>query len=229
MHRLGGRMSDRRGAFVWTPEYATGIHAIDDDHKGLFAVIDALDQEFRSGQPDKQIGSTIDALKRYAEEHFAREERLMQSAHTPECAAHIRAHRKFTHMIEVLAEIHAEDPQQVDIEKVLGFLTDWLKNHILKTDLNYVPYLTGQASADDTGATVDAAADCENTDRQTVTVTVNKPDDDVVAELALLLNSGGEIAYALREAVHGLASLQRRRDQEEARELFGRATTPAGA
>ncbi|GEM_PF-2216222 len=62
----------------WSDLYATGYHAVDADHKGLFALINDLHEKVQEGFDPDSIGVTIGALEYYVQNHFAREEELMK-------------------------------------------------------------------------------------------------------------------------------------------------------
>ncbi len=128
----------------WSQEYASNIKVLDEDHKQLFALVGQLKQFVgKEVEPGRMTGA-INGLSMYVDEHFVREERYMQSAGYPEFEAHKLEHEKLAQMIGGLSQLNERSPEKIDPAKVFAFLQDWLKNHILKIDMHYVPYLTGE-------------------------------------------------------------------------------------
>ncbi len=131
-----------RGAFlIWTRDYATGVRTIDGDHQVLFAMVNALHEVVRRGDQPENLASLFRRLNHYVERHFAREEQLMARANYPELQAHGERHRKLeARLNEMLADYEAA-PADYDAAALLAFLKDWLTQHVLKSDMDYVPYV----------------------------------------------------------------------------------------
>ncbi len=65
---------------TWTQEqYGTNVGFADEEHKKLFGLLNKLYDEATSGAPRVTIGSSLDALIAYVVDHFAHEEKEMQS------------------------------------------------------------------------------------------------------------------------------------------------------
>lgn len=196
----------------WSPRYSCAIGPIDDDHRGLFDLVETLDRQHREGRGAGELAATINALVLYAHEHFEREERLMASARVPDIAAHLAEHRRFTRLVRGLQALHAEAPERVDVGKVVDFLADWLSGHILGADARYVPFLKGEAEADPEAEHADAA--------ETVTLRLPAGRAASVRAFADVLDAGGEIAEALEGAVAEAARVGDRRLRADAETLF---------
>jgi len=175
---------------VWTEELSTGIRAIDNDHRMLFDIANALHACAEQGGDPDEIGRHLEALIRYAEEHFAREETFMERSGYPGLDAHMREHQCLTAAVYRLQDMHAADPANVTAPQLWAFLSDWLVGHIRNGDMAYVPYLRGQSP----GA-------AEPRRRAMRAVTVRVPDDRVGAVLIcadLLARGGAEAEDLLR-------------------------------
>lgn len=129
---------------AWSDKYNTNIRVIDTDHQNLFDAINALFDANEAGNGTQSIGAVIKALRKYVVVHFEHEEHVLEQAGYPEYDTHCATHRDFTHIIDSLAELYHQDPDSVDINKVIDFLGDWLTEHILKTDMDYVAYVRGE-------------------------------------------------------------------------------------
>ena len=120
-------------------EYFTGIELIDSEHSQLFdyanQIYELLHAEF---VPDKydNILVILDELRDYTKKHFADEEAYMESIHYKKIFSQKIQHQAF---IEELDNIDLENISEVEnqdeiISKMLIFVTDWLKTHILELD-----------------------------------------------------------------------------------------------
>lgn len=128
----------------WSSTYSVGVKVIDEDHKALFEIVNALHDSIKRGDTDRSVGSALEALVNYVEQHFAREERYMRECGYPELARHISAHTRLAGTVRSVQELHQSEPDQVDTEELLDFLKDWLTRHIVKVDSHYSPYLRGE-------------------------------------------------------------------------------------
>ena len=128
----------------WSDKYSTNIRVIDTDHQNLFDAINALYDANEAGLGSERIGDVIKTLRKYVVVHFQHEEHVLEQAGYPEFDKHRATHRDFNHVINSLAEMYRLDPDSVDINKVINFLSDWLTEHILKSDMDYVPYVRGE-------------------------------------------------------------------------------------
>ncbi len=130
--------------FEWRAEYETGIRLIDSDHKQLFDLAKALNEEARAPQADRDIAPLIDRLVAYVDAHFAREERIMAKSGFPQFDAHVAEHRRATEVIHAIREIYRRAPSDLNVKKVAMFFRDWLAHHIMGNDQRYVPYVRGE-------------------------------------------------------------------------------------
>jgi hemerythrin-like metal-binding protein len=97
------------------------------------------------GQAALQLAQTLYRLADYTEKHFRNEEALMRDAGYPELAEHSRVHRAMTEKVRRLREQVAAGDARITAE-VLNFLTAWLSEHILKTDMKYAAHLQTAAA-----------------------------------------------------------------------------------
>lgn len=124
--------------FPWSKEYETGIDAIDRDHWGLFALINDLHDKVDAGAYDT-LGVTIQAPIDYVNVHFDREEWLMEEAGYLDLETHRLAHRRVADKVAGYQRQFEAAPEAFDLDGFLAFLSLWLSDHIIKTDMAYVP------------------------------------------------------------------------------------------
>ncbi len=122
---------------AWTPSLSTGNEVLDEQHKALFRWL----AELESAASDERTlfgAYAITRLKTYTRNHFAAEEALMKASGYPALAEHVAEHESFRAR---LAELHLQSIGEDISADTVKFLTDWLTNHIAKSDMAYAPYL----------------------------------------------------------------------------------------
>ncbi len=195
----------------WSEEYNTGVQTIDNDHKDLFSLVNALQKEMESHTPAKNIDKILAALGRYVEKHFKHEEEIMKAYNYPGFAAHKAAHRELALDVHALHKAHVSHPSEVDEEKLLKFLRNWLSNHILRSDMDYVPYIRNKSTSEieNTPIPEDIGSAVTSDGLETVDVSVRVPQESVAAlrRCAVLLNAHGEEAATFTELVMSAKTL----------------------
>ncbi len=125
---------------VWSDEYRVDIGAIDQQHHGIIAMINEVHEAMEQKRPPIFINAIIRKLVTYAEAHFEFEEQCMELCHFKALRQHKCKHNEMMKQIasfeESIVKGHPEDYQ-----RLLDFLMDWLRQHILKTDKEYVEAL----------------------------------------------------------------------------------------
>lgn len=128
----------------WSSSMSVGDRHIDEQHKILIDTINQLaSAEVRNDRP--LLAMIIDELVNYTVYHFEYEERLIESAGFPDLERHRRAHRGFVKWVEDLREEFTHHRRRQLDDRILGFLRDWLREHILGEDRCYRPYIAGFA------------------------------------------------------------------------------------
>lgn len=124
----------------WTPELELGLPEIDDQHRQLVAMTNALHDELSSAAPRRDaVGQILEGLVDYTHNHFIVEEVLFQQHDYPETPAHKAEHDGFTRKAMDLL-MRFDEGQEVTLE-ALDFLKRWLVHHICKVDRAYLPFL----------------------------------------------------------------------------------------
>lgn len=120
----------------WKPEYSVSVKSIDEDHQKLFDLINQLFDSMTKGRGKEIINDIISELEKYVVFHFGREEMYFRVTNYPFASQHIKEHQYFKQKVVELKKDIASDKGTVAPD-VLGFLSDWLKNHITKSDKAY--------------------------------------------------------------------------------------------
>lgn len=124
--------------FEWSDEYETGIPDIDKDHKEIFSLINRLHDSPREYFSQSEIDEVIARLLSYVVYHFEREENLLSVIGYGELEPHAVAHKALAKRMNDYAELYQTDPDSFDMDDFVGFLADWLKGHILVSDMAYL-------------------------------------------------------------------------------------------
>jgi len=130
---------------TWNDRYSVGVKTIDQQHSGLFAIVNELHAAMIKGQAKNVVGSLLEKLIKYTVEHFAYEERMMAAAKYPGLVTHRAHHADLTRQVEDFMARYKRGDGAVNIE-LLQFLRDWLTRHIQQEDKQYGPFLTRHAA-----------------------------------------------------------------------------------
>jgi len=125
----------------WSSKFLTGNDQIDADHEGLFMIVNVLHDNVQKYGAETNITPVLTALGEYVKRHFSVEEKEMRRANYPGIAGHIEQHRAITRRIEAYVEQCNDRQNTIDVDELLEFLKAWLSSHVLKSDMDYVPFL----------------------------------------------------------------------------------------
>ena len=128
----------------WSDEYRVGIRVIDNDHRALFDLINALHDNIQRGEGELITGSTLTALIRYVGKHFPNEERYMKQCGYPDYTRHAAEHENFAQTVRHYKKLFDENPRRMNTDNLFNLLKNWVTTHILEADMKMVPYLRGE-------------------------------------------------------------------------------------
>lgn len=119
----------------WSDSWALGIEQIDEQHKGLVATINRLEEAIVANEP-LAVAEVLERLATYVAEHFGCEEALLAKAGFDELATHRKGHRGFVRR-SMAFQRDARDGGMIVAQEVLVFLQSWLVQHIQVSDRAY--------------------------------------------------------------------------------------------
>lgn len=141
----------------WSDVFRTDIPLVDEQHKGLFEIVNKIVDIFGEGEVEQdELEQALDELESYAGQHFIDEEREM--VHHGVDARHQRLqsmeHHAFIYDLQRLRS-YADDHDSLEehYEHVLKFSASWLIYHTLRTDQK----LAKQVKAIEAGKTPEEA------------------------------------------------------------------------
>ncbi len=125
----------------WDSEkFSVGIDLFDSQHKTLLGLINQLHDGMKEGKSKEALGKVLDELMRYTMTHFSDEERLMKKHGFPGYEKHFHEHQELLARVREFKSDYDAEIKIMAVE-VMGFLADWLVNHIAQSDRGYVPFL----------------------------------------------------------------------------------------
>jgi len=127
---------------VWDRALETGDNRIDNQHKGLFALIDELHDACLEGTTDECVDAILQRLMGYTVSHFTAEESLMARSGYPAhlTVAHKAAHRDLRADVDRMLQQRVRG-ELTSVLPLIRFLNEWLKTHIRVVDREFVAYV----------------------------------------------------------------------------------------
>jgi hemerythrin len=126
---------------TWDQSYRVSVKRLDEQHQKLFSLINSLHEAMRQGKGQEVVQDTVHELATYTVTHFRAEEELLRKAGYPGLVAHQSEHQRFVARVNQFVE-DVKAGKLASSIAVLGFLKDWLTEHIKRTDGPYVAHLT---------------------------------------------------------------------------------------
>lgn len=120
----------------WTNSLSVGVHAMDEQHKKLVALVNKLYNAMQNGQASKILADILDELIIYTGSHFRDEEALMTKNKYSQIKGHLIEHKKLVNTVTQIQMDVKSGKVSVGIE-TMNFLKDWLSNHICRVDKKY--------------------------------------------------------------------------------------------
>jgi hemerythrin-like metal-binding protein len=126
--------------FEWADDLTIDQGPIDEDHRKLVDLVNALHAAAQQGISRSSVGERMAELIFYTQDHLIREEELMAAIGFPDLAEHKQSHILF------LSHLH---DYQTDFQKgdaanaiaLAALLKNWLANHIREGDGELRDYL----------------------------------------------------------------------------------------
>jgi len=125
----------------WTPDLATGIVEIDQQHRDLYRSIAGLHSAMKGGRLH-EVRQVLEFLGSYVAVHFDTEELAMVASGYPGLAEHRAAHQGFTdEYARRRAQVEAGPVTPSMAVELSGWLAVWLRDHVRQLDLAMARFL----------------------------------------------------------------------------------------
>ena len=125
---------------AWDNGFSVGVKAIDEQHKGLFGIVNELHTAMMQRQAKNVTGGVLTKLVRYTCDHFSFEEKVMRATNYPGLIHHRAVHLDLTKQVQEFLGRYERGGASLNIQ-LLRFLSDWLTGHIQHEDKEYGPWL----------------------------------------------------------------------------------------
>jgi len=125
----------------WNQSLATGVAAIDEQHKSIIDEMNKIFEAGKSGKGPEEVMSTIRFLKDYVQKHFFQEEQLQLKSRYPKYNQHKQAHVEFINIVNKLFERFNNEGAtlavMMDVNKTIA---DLFIKHINNVDKEFATY-----------------------------------------------------------------------------------------
>jgi hemerythrin-like metal-binding protein len=138
-------MNSAHDPLVWNDTFVAGVQEIDEQHMILVDLLNRVKLKLLPEPENKEMEQIILDLLSYALYHFETEERLMDEfgygkGRPQDANAHLEQHRFFSEKVVSARKAHISG-ETLSAEELLTFLSEWLVNHILKTDFKLANFI----------------------------------------------------------------------------------------
>ena len=126
----------RDSLYTWGPEFSVYVKGIDNQHYFLVTTLNNLYRHLLAGSEREVVDRILDALASYTKFHFRSEEVLFDKYGYPRAEGHRRQHQSFVNKVTEFMERYQANEERLTL-RVLHFLAEWVRNHILVSDHDY--------------------------------------------------------------------------------------------
>jgi len=124
-------------AFInWTEELSVGVTLFDNDHKELIAIANRLHDSISVGSQHAVLAPILKELVNYTIFHFGHEEGMMLQYAYPAYTQHKKEHDALIEKVQDFNDQVNSGKTSISLS-LIGFLKDWLVNHIMVSDKEY--------------------------------------------------------------------------------------------
>jgi hemerythrin len=125
--------------FDFDAEFRLGIESVDNEHIRLIDMLNEVHNLLSLGKKDEARQFFGETLSGYVNEHFANEEKFMESIGFPQFEDHKKIHENFKKSFQELMP-QIENADDAAFRKALSDAFTWIITHIGKTDKKYAAY-----------------------------------------------------------------------------------------
>ena len=120
----------------WNPSFSVDVPEMDAEHKKLISLVNKLNEAMKTGKAKDEMDRVFGELASYTMNHFASEERWMQRVGYPDLERQKIEHQALLKQVTDFKADYDAGKAMISV-KLMGFLRDWVRNHIQKSDKEY--------------------------------------------------------------------------------------------
>ena len=142
-NKTGGsnhNVTEHKDLIPWSSKLCIGIDTIDEQHKELVRLVNQLHSAMKAKAGLQESAEILEKLTDYTVYHFAFEEEIFDKYDYENRVEHKKYHANLVKKVVDFQNDVKSGKAGLSMDLML-FLTSWLKDHILKTDKAYVPFL----------------------------------------------------------------------------------------
>ena len=128
---------------TWNDNLSVGVKEIDQQHKKLIDLINALNDAMKVGKGKEALGKIVNSLIDYTATHFKTEEKYFDKFGYPEKLNHKIEHEAFVKKAVDFKTGFDKNELPLTVE-VLNFMSTWVVTHIKGTDKKYSAFFNGK-------------------------------------------------------------------------------------
>ena len=188
----------------WTSDFALGIDEIDEQHRALVGMINALDSSTHEKYSPEKMRKLLGELSDYVRDHFGFEERLMAGGGCTQefVTRHCGEHAYFRSVLRDLTADFESGRRSITVP-LIEYLVHWLLHHIAVVDRAMAHQLN--ATEPELGARVAAAL------MQEVTDDLTESERHLLAELR---RANDQVELQVQERTRALSEKNRQLEAE---------------
>jgi len=142
MHSVIG--SKRRTKKEWKDSFTVGICELDVQHRGLLDLINKIgDLADGHGTVESSAFGALNAMIRYADNHFRTEEGYLEKYCFQEYRQHKKEHEAFVETVFSMAQ-ELKKANGLSLGAIIFYLDDWYVDHVLGIDQGYKQFLSSR-------------------------------------------------------------------------------------
>jgi len=130
---------------MWNKALELGIEEVDNQHKKLIELTDHVYELIKEAKEGldcyDQIVSVFKELEDYAVYHFKYEEEILAKKGFLQLIEHKKAHDDFIKKLSTYSFEEMDYNQLESLHSILDFLLEWVSNHIMVLDKQYISTL----------------------------------------------------------------------------------------
>lgn len=123
----------------WDDRFSVGNKDMDFHHKMLLNLVNYLTTGSGKGYQHHEMKEILEELIDYTKYHFAAEEELLKKH--PSIDSHRQMHVEFTETVHHFETQFKKGKETIN-SSLFTFLVDWMRNHLLKTDVVFFKSLS---------------------------------------------------------------------------------------
>ncbi len=135
--------SKHKPRIEWRDSYSVGIEYLDSQHRKLLELINKIGDAAGTGLSKASCFAVLNAMIRYAQEHFTTEERYLEKNSYPKYLEQKGAHEKFVQETFTMAQ-ELDEEGLLTLGGITIYLEDWYQDHILGFDQDYRAFFEKQ-------------------------------------------------------------------------------------